>query len=88
MLAALVEDQEALEDDSEQSVAKIKLSSSTLDGQAEELFRSIAASTQHSSDDAFAVHDAVRAHRSGNSGPIAAMIEKYGEVQPESEAAE
>jgi hypothetical protein len=78
MLAQLTVDQKSI-DEPEKPVTKVKLSSTTLSEQGEELFRAIAASPHHSTDETFEVHDAVRAARAGNPGPIAAMLARYAE---------
>jgi hypothetical protein len=86
MLANLAEDQLAADAPEVEPSKRVKLVSTELSEQAEELLRTIAASPSHSTDETFDVLDAVRAHRAGNSGPISLKLTQYVE-QPTAEAA-
>ena len=70
----------------EKPIAKVTLSPGDLDSQARELFSKMSGS--HSFEVTDSVYEAIKAHRAGDSAPIAAMIERYGEQPAESEAAE
>lgn len=67
---------------------KVRLNSTELNEQAEELFRTLCESTEHSFDETCEVYDALKAHRAGNSAPIAAMLNRYTGANEVEEAAD